>query len=387
MPSNHALLSPSSSKRWLNCTPSPSLESKMPNNSTNFADEGTLAHAYGALKLKQFIGDTNLEEEYRDIEKFKDQYHTSAMDEHVDYYTSYVIGQFNAARKKTKDARLLVETKLDFGEYIPESFGTSDANIVSDGLLEVIDLKFGTGVLVSAQRNPQMMIYALGALLKFDDLYDIHTVRMTIVQPRLDNLDTFEMSAKELYEWGEEVLKPKAKMAFAGEGEQKPGEWCRFCKVKHICRACADTAKDTYRKALDPKLLSDQELADEVLPYLSQIKTWVNSVEEFALHNALNGTNYDGFKVVSGRSTRKIEDPSKVAILLLRAGYKEESVFKPTELRTITDLEKNLGKKIFNEICGEYITKSEGKPTLVPITDKRAPLNQSAEEEFKNIIV
>ena len=377
----HALLSPSSASRWLNCTAAPHLEADMPDVSSGFAVEGTLAHAYCAKKLKTFLG-LPTEHEDKEIAELAD-YHTGEMDEYTDAYATIVIEKYNAARAITPDAQLLIETRLDFSEHIPDSFGTADAIIIADGTMDVIDFKYGKGVKVSAVENPQMMIYALGAYDKFSFEYRIDRVRMTIIQPRIDNLSDYELSVSDLMAWTDETLTPKAQEAFSGNGTQQPGEWCRFCKVKLRCRALTEQSLKTALEKPDPQLLNPQELAD-VLPKLETIKIWLTGIEEYALHTALSGTAVPGWKVVEGRSTRKITNPTAVSDALSGAGIGRDLLYKPQELLPITELEKLVGKKQFAALCAQWISKPQGKPTLVPESDKRQAIN-TVEDDFADI--
>ncbi|MGM9688268.1 MAG: DUF2800 domain-containing protein [Alloprevotella sp.] len=379
---NHALLSPSSAHRWLHCAAAPRLEEHIEDRGSVFAEEGTLAHAYCALKLKEFLGlptDGELEE----IGMLEGKYHCGEMDEHTDTYKVIVLEKLTAARSRTADAQLLVETRLDFGNRVPEAFGTADAIVIADGCMEVIDFKYGKGVKVSAVSNPQMMIYALGAYDKFSFDYRIERVRMTIVQPRIDNLSEWELSADELLGWSDEVLVPAARAAFEGGGEQCPGEWCRFCKVKHSCRALADRC---LKLAADHagRVMSSEELARDVLPQVATVKAWLAGVEDYALELALGGTELPGWKLVEGRSVRKIQDAGGAAAALQRAGYREEEIYRPLELRTISELEKLTGRKLFENLCGEYVARPKGKPTLVPASDKRAAINPML-DDFKDL--
>lgn len=369
--STHALLSPSSAHRWLNCTASPRLEEGIEDKGSDFAAEGSLAHAYCAAKLRTYLGQPILEEE-REIEELC-KYHTGEMDEYTDTYKTIVLEKYNQALATTSDAKLLIETRLNFENYIPDAYGTADAVIIADGTMEVIDFKYGKGVKISATDNPQMMIYALGAYDEFSLCYDIKRVKMTIVQPRIDNLSEHELSVEELHEWAENTLRPKAREAYAGNGPQMPGTWCQFCKVKSQCRAL--TEKCVKASKVDPRLLSADELATEVLPILATVKTWLAGVEDYALQQALSGVRLQGWKLVEGRSIRKITDQSEVAKSLLNAGYSAEDISKPYELKSITDLEKLVGKKQFTSLCGDFIEKPKGKPTLAPESDKRAPIN------------
>lgn len=381
MPGLHALLSPSAAHRWMNCTAAPRLEEHIEDSGSSFAEEGTLAHAYCAKHLKEFLGLPTKDEE-AEIAQLFETYHTGEMDEYTDTYKVIVLEKFNAARAKTPDAQLLVEVRLDFTTWMPEAFGTADAVIIADGTMEIIDFKYGKGVKVSAVKNPQMMIYALGAYQQFSFEYNIGRVRMTIVQPRIDNISEYELSAVDLLAWATYQLQPKAKEAFEGNGHQMPGEWCRFCKVKATCKALADLTFAAVEEHPDPKTITAEEMATRVLPMLDTIKTWIKGVDEYTLEQALNGQKYIGFKLVAGRSVRKITDPEAVMGALSENEFAEDAYMKPRELKTITDLEKAIGKKRFNEICSQWIDKPQGKPTLVPESDKRPELST---DDFQNV--
>lgn len=355
----------------------------MADTESSYAQEGTLAHAYCAKKLKAFMGRDTSEED-REIAELNARYHTGEMDEYTDTYKTIVLEKFNAARATTKDAQLLIETRLDFSEYVPEAFGTSDATIIADGLMEVIDFKYGKGVRVSAIENEQMKIYALGAYLRHSFEYRIDRVRMTIVQPRIDNLSEFEMSVADLLRWADEVLRPKAEEAFEGRGIQNPGEWCQFCKVKCGCKALAEKCTSVAQDNTDPGMISPQKMAADILPWLPIIKSWVSSMEEYTLQQALSGVSYPGFKLVEGRSNRKITDDKAVINLLAKEGYDENEFMKPAVLCGIGDLEKLVGKKRLATLCADYITKPQGKPALTTDDDKR-PAYNAASEDFKDI--
>lgn len=385
MPGQHALLSPSAAHRWMHCTAAPRLEATAPDSDSTYAQEGTLAHAYCAKKLKSFFGlDTTGED--KEIAQLNDQYHTGEMDEYTDTYKVIVLEKYNAARTVTKDAQLLIETRLDFSEYVPEAFGTSDATIIADGLMEVIDFKYGKGVRVSAVDNEQMKIYALGAYLKHSFEYRIDRVRMTIVQPRIDNLSEFEISVSDLLEWAENELRPKAIEAFSGEGQQNPGEWCQFCKVKCGCKALAEKCTTIAKENPTPGLITPKKMASDILPWLAIVKAWAASMEDYALQQALAGVAYPGYKIVEGRSNRKITDDKAVIALLSKEGYDESEFMKPAVLCGIGDLEKLVGKKRLTALCADYITKPQGKPTLTTADDKR-PAYNSASDDFSDIEV
>lgn len=381
--SSHALLSPSASHRWLHCTAAPRLEEGIKDEGSDYAAEGTLAHAYCAMKLKEFLG-LPTDGEKEEIAALQEKYGTGEMSEYTDTYATIVLEKFNAARAVTPDAQLLVETRLDFSDYVPEAFGTADAIIIADGTMEIIDFKYGKGVKVSAVENPQMMIYALGAYARFAFEYRIDNLRATIVQPRIDNLSEYEITVEELTSWASNVLTPAAEKAYKGEGPQTPGSWCQFCKVKNQCRALADKCKAAV--AVDPKLITPEELAKDVLPMVPIVKTWISGVEEFALAQALRGVQLPGWKIVEGRSIRKITDTDSVADALTKSGYTRSDIYKPVEMRTITELEKLVGKKQFAALCGEWVNKPQGKPTLAPESDKRKAIDPAA-DDFKDVNV
>lgn len=336
MPSQHAFLSPSAAHRWLNCTAAPHIEEKFPDVETPFAAEGTLAHAICATKLKDALGQAHPEED-AEVHELWDKYYNVEMEEYTDSYVDTVLQAYNEARQKTPDATLLVEQRLDFGERVPESFGTSDAIIVADNTLHVFDFKYGKGVKVSADHNPQMMIYALGAYDAFSLEYDIRTISMSIVQPRLANFDTYEIIVSDLLDWSVTELEPKAKEAFSQEGEMRPGDWCRFCKAKGQCKALA--LHCLIETLPNSGTLSNAEIG-RILPQISLIKDWCSAVEDTALGKIMNGEEIEGWKVVEGRSVRKISDVESVKATLSRNGYKENDYMRPAELRSITELEK-----------------------------------------------
>lgn len=374
--SAHAILSPSGASRWLACTPSARLEQQFSDKAGTAAAEGTLAHSLGELiiryKTKQIIK-TAYEKKLAEIKA--DKLYEPAMFDYAEDYAVYVLEQLSTAQAHTKDALLFIEEKIDLTDYIPEGFGTGDAAVIADGVLDFTDLKYGKGVPVSAVDNKQMMLYGLGMLKKFDFLYDIHTVRMTIYQPRLDSISTFEISATDLKHWAETELKPKAELAFKGEGEFAPGVNCRFCKAAGSCKANAEfnlqLAKHDFA---DPKLLTDEEVS-AILDRSDLFTKWLAAVEDNALFEAVtNGKKWPNYKLVEGRSNRIYTDETAVAETLKAKGLAEDKIYTK-KLVGITAMEKELTKPVFNDLLGSLVIKPAGKAALVPATDKRPELN------------
>lgn len=371
----HALLSASSSKRWLNCTPSARLEEQFGReNAGPYAEEGTAAHALAEHKVKKCLRKRS--------KRPVSDYQCDEMEECTDGYASYVMEQVELAKQDCKDPVVLIEQRLDYSAYVPEGFGTGDLLIVADKTLTVIDLKYGKGVAVDAEWNLQMMLYGLGALELFDAIYDIETVRMTIYQPRLESVSTWEISVPDLMEWVETELKPKAQLAIRGEGEFHCGSWCRFCKAKNTCRARAEEyLRLAQMEFKPPALLSDEEIA-EVLKVADELAKWSADVYAFATDEAItHGKKWTGFKLVEGRSNRKYTDEEEVAEAAKAAGYTD--IYKKS-LVGITEMEKLMGKKKFAEVLGKLVYKPQGKITLVTESDKRQEIQTAtAEADFK----
>ena len=367
----HALLSASGASRWINCTPSPRLEENFADNTTSYAAEGTLAHEFAELGLRLAIKQISKKEYNASVSQFlKNPLYSDEMEDEVQKHIDYVLQQFTEAKRLTKDALLLIEEKVDLTYFIEDGFGTCDDVIIADGTMEVIDLKYGKGVRVSAEDNSQLKLYALGALRAHELMYDIHTVRMTIVQPRLDSISSWEMSAKDLNAWGEDIVKPKAELAYAGEGEQIPGEWCRFCKAKARCKALANQSMEIAKHEFaDPMLLTDEELI-EAYKIAPQIQDWINGISEYLLTEAINGKKWPEYKLVEGRSNRQWIDTEKVEEKLKENNFKE-SDFLVSKLAGITAIEKLVGKSNFGPLLNDLVVKPQGKPTLVPESDKR----------------
>lgn len=370
----HALLSASSSHRWLACPPSARLCAEQEDKVSEYARQGTDAHTLCEYKLKKMLGIECIDP--TDNLSFYDE----EMEECADGYAEYVTEQLTKIKEICTDPVVLIEQTLDFSKYVNEGFGTGDCIIVADGTLSVIDYKHGLGVLVSAQNNPQMMCYALGALELFDGIYDVDTVSMTIYQPRRENISTTTISKSDLLKWAEEVLAPTAKLAYAGKGEFKAGEHCQFCKVKATCRKRMEYNMELARYDFEmPATLSNDEIA-VILSRLDELSHWSEDVKEYALKQALSGTKFAGFKVVEGRSNRKYTDEERVAEVVKNAGYDPYE----KKIAGITTMQKTLGKKKFEELLGCLVYKPQGKPTLVPESDKRLPMNTAIKDFSKN---
>ena len=379
----HAVCSASSSHRWLACPPSARLEQKYPDTTSTSANEGTFAHAWAELSLRRFLKQMP-ETEY--VEKRKelsaDKFFSNELVEYVDEYVDTVVEKYNEARVRDKGAALLLEQHVDFSCWVSQGFGRSDAVILADGLMEVIDLKYGRNVRVSAEDNPQLRLYALGAYNELSVLYDVDTVVMTIVQPRNGGESSETLTVETLLKWGE-AIKPIAKLAYEGKGEFHAGEHCRFCKAAPRCRTLAQyQAVLLKQEDKQPAELTDEEVAD-VLRRADGFTSWLNHLKEYALEEARdNGRKWPGFKIVEGRSTNHYMDEAKVAETLMQAGF--EDIYKPQELIGITAMKKLLGAKKFKSLLSDYLIKPPGKPTLVPDTDARPELN-SVEEDFAEI--
>ena len=372
-PNSHAILSASSSHRWMNCTPSARLEREFADRETEAAAEGTAAHALCEHKLRRALKMRS--------RKPVSKYDCDEMDAYTDGYVEFVLEQLAQAKLECADPLVLIEQRLDFSCWVPEGFGTGDCIIVADKLLHIIDFKYGQGVLVEAEENPQMMLYALGALRLFDSLYDITEVSMSIYQPRRENVSTWTISVDELNAWAENTLKPKAELAHKGEGEYLPGSWCQFCKAAVTCRARAEEKLQLARfEFAPPPLLSDEEIED-ILAKLDDLTKWASEIQAYAQDAAVNhGKVWQGFKLVATRTNRRYTDEGAVIQAAKDAGYTD--IFRKS-LIPITEMENLMSKKEFNRILGSLVEKPQGRPTLVPVTDKRPALtNTGAGDDF-----
>ncbi len=370
-PKGHAILSASSSDRWLHCPPSARLCESYDDKGSDYAAEGTDAHTLCEYKLRRALG-MEAEDPTENLTWFNEE-----MADCATGYATYVLEQVEAAKQTCADPVVMIEQRVDFSRWVASGFGTADCLIIADGTLKIIDYKHGRGIMVDATENPQMQCYALGALELFDGIYDIDIVHMTIYQPRRDNISTYELSKAELYRWANEVLKPTADLAFAGDGNFLCGEWCGFCKAKHDCRARADANMELARYDFKlPPLLTDEEIED-ILSKVDDLVAWAADIKEYALQQAISGKDWTGYKLVEGRSNRRYTNETVVADAVSRAG------FDPYERKVlgVTAMQKLLGKSRFDELLAAYIEKPQGKPTLVPEGDKRPAMN-TAKNDF-----
>ena len=404
MPDVHALLSASSSKQWLHCTPSARLQEQFPNESSVYAAEGTFAHEVCEYKVRKYLKE-------RVKRPQSEEYYTEEIDRITDVYAEFVIGIIEEMKRNGGEPLVMVEEKVNYSHIAPSGFGTADMLIIGKdengkGVLHIADFKTGQGVFVDADHNSQMMLYALGGLAAYGYIYDIEIVRMSIIQPRLENISTFECTRSELEDWGESI-RETAKLAYEGKGEQTPGEWCRFCRAKPVCKACKDEALSLCREEFldlddgalseeadassevdgsepvfkNPGLIPISELA-QLLPTLNRISSWIEAVFAFINSEAINhGVPIPGYKVVEGRSKRVFTDTKDVVDTAVANGYTD--LYKQ-QLITLTEFETMMGKKKFAELLGKYVTKPPGKLSLVPESDPREPvvLNNSPNQEF-----
>ena len=388
MPGVHAILSASSAKRWMSCPPSARLEEKLRDRfgdrSSPFAEEGTRAHALSELKLQKEIGLIN------DFSYKMQREAMTGVDNEMEWapdrYVDIVMQKYYEAKKSCPDALIFIEQRLDFSTWVPHGFGTGDVVIVSDMILDVCDLKYGKGVPVIAEGNPQARCYGLGALSAYGDLYAFPKVRNTIIQPRLDSVTEETLTREELLRWAEEDLKPKAELAWAGEGEYDPGDHCRFCAARALCYHRAAKCMQIFDSGMQsPGILPDEEIP-RILEVADIAEAWIADIRAYAKAQALKGQQWAGFKLVAGRRPpRKWTDAEAVIDQLSRAGYTDEQIYKPRELITVGEAEKLLGKPAFRAILGQFSIQGEGAPTLVPESDKRLSIN-SSEAAFADLV-
>lgn len=385
----HSMLGASGADRWINCPPSARLTDTIEEKPSEYADEGTLAHELSENKLRSrlYLNDSKARGRLSAGLKVihSNPFYCPEMENAVQEYVELVEERYMEAKARSSDAVLLLEERLDYSEWVPDGYGTGDVVLIADGLLEVIDLKYGKGIAVYAYNNPQPRLYGLGAWSGYNYLYDIKEIRMTIIQPRLDSVSSDTMAIEDLLEWAETVVRPAAELAFAGEGEFKAGSHCKWCKVKGSCKARADANMLALQHEFkDPALLSLEEVGS-ILFVAEQLKAWAGDVADYAFDQALKGNRVPQWKLVEGKSNRFITDKEAAKVAILAAGYKEEKFMKPQEMIAMGDLEtKLLGKKKFKEILGGLVVKPPGKPVHVPETDRRSELNETY-EAFANI--
>ena len=371
----HAYLAASASERWLHCPPSAKLCAQEEDQGSPYAQQGTDAHELCQHLLEKALG-RQTRDPTEDL-----TYYDAEMQESAEGYTSFVMDQVTEAKTQCADPLVCVEQTVDFSKWVPHGFGTADALIVADDLLYITDFKYGVGCLVSADGedgtgNSQLKCYALGALDTFGDLYDIKRIRLSIYQPRRDNVDTFELTKADLLKWADEVLAPIAKLAYEGEGDFEAGDHCQFCKVKATCRKRAEYAMDLAKYDFaEAPTLDESEIA-AILPQIDTLVRWAEDIKTYALEQALAGVKFPGFKLVEGRSNRKYTDEAAVARVVSEAG------FDPYEkkLLGITAMTKQLGNKRFEELLSGLVVKPQGKPVLVPKSDTRTELNTAAND-------
>ena len=379
----HALLSASGAHRWMNCTPSAVLESQFPDTTSEAAKEGTLAHEMAEAKLQHLFNtqDYRKAKLTRALNKIKkDELYQPEMDGYTDDYVAYVR---KSAMEFEKSPYIAIEKRLDLTAYIPDGFGTADCVMIGERTLHIIDLKYGKGVPVSAENNEQLMIYALGALEAYKMLFAIDTVKISIVQPRIDNTNSSEYTVKELMEFGDKV-KHYADIAIKGDGEQSPGDWCRFCRARQQCRARADKNIElAFEIDKKPPLITNVEVG-EYLRKGEDVAKWLSELQDYALAECLAGRDVDGYKAVEGRGSRSWTNMDAAFEAIIEEGTNEAMLYERKPL-TLAQVEKLMGKAHFEDVAGEYVVKNPGKPTLVPSTDKRQAITNkiSANEAFK----
>jgi hypothetical protein len=376
----HAKLSASGSEKWLTCTPSARFEEHFPDEQSAYAAEGTFAHAVFENELRLWLGHIRDDDHAQNLAVLRrNPMWSEDLKGYVDAALVVALERIDDAKAACKDPVVLVEQRLDFSPWVPEGFGTGDLVIVTDDAIEVLDLKYGKGVPVSAQGNSQMRLYGLGAYNELAHLYAADRVRMTVLQPRLENYSTEEISVADLLDWAANEVVPRAQLAWAGEGEFVAGDHCTscFCKARFTCAARAQ-ANLQLAKAEFALVKPDEMTQEQIVQVLERgpaVAAWIADVQAHALSQATkHGAAWPGFKLVAGRSVRKYSNHDAVADKLREAGVEEALIYERS-LRGITAMETLLGKKRFNQLLGDLISKPEGKPTLVPEGDKRLAIN------------
>lgn len=375
---SHAILSPSSAKMWLNCPPSARLAEEIGSKDSVYSKEGTFAHELAEYALTLYLdGKYDIMDDLPiQADKRDNKFLNAEMIRYVSEYVDFVISEHYGMMRRTGKVKMLLESKVDISKYAPDCFGSVDVQITSPTEIHIIDLKYGAGVKVYADHNPQMMLYSLGCYesMKPAERKKIQTVKMTIGQCRLEHYDTFEMPVGDLLNWGENEIKEKAKTAFEGKGELKCGDWCRFCPAKAVCRKQCENIVSDFERYEDPNIMTDAEIID-MIGKLDDYKSWLESINKYVYDKALAGKKWNGYKLVEGRTTRKFTDTKLVINELYRLGYMPDEVLKSAELISLTALEKLLGKRKFAANIGGFVTSSAGLPKLVPESAKGVEYN------------
>ena len=369
----HAVLPASSSARWIACTRSALLNLQTDEEYSPYAAQGTDAHAVCEHLIKKALG-----------RKSRDPtpdltWYDQEMQECAEGYLDFVMEQIEEAKMLSPDPYVGIEQRLDYSKWVPEGFGTGDCVIIADGLLHIIDYKYGVGIPVAAEKNSQLMCYAVAALDTFEGIYHMERVKLSIYQPRRENVCTWETTKDELLMWASEVLAPAATLALNGKGEFKPGSHCTFCKVKETCRARAEEEMKLMKyEFAEPEFLSDDEIA-LILPVIDNLTAWTSDVKEYALKKALSGVHFKGFKVVEGKANRKYIDEGAVAQRLSEAGCDPYE----KKVKGITTLSRELGKKRFETLLEGLLFRPKGNPVLVPESDKRPEYVTVTNDDFE----
>lgn len=384
---DHALLSASGAHRWLLCTPSAKLEEQFPDTTSEAAREGTLAHELAELKVRNYFNPADISKRKLNAQIKKMKENELWQDEMLGYTDTYIDYIRDVSIELPSRPYVAVEKRLDLGAYVPEGFGTADCIMLRGEDLFVLDFKYGKGVTVSAEENPQMMLYALGAYKAYCFLYPISRIHMSIIQPRLDNISEWECSLEELLKFGQYVSE-RAALAVKGEGDFYPGEkQCRFCRAKQRCRARADhNVRMAFSpdKGKMPPLISNEE-AGRYLLEGEDLEKWLKDLKEWALAECLAGKQVPGWKAVEGRGSRDWTDMEAAFEKLTKSGVTEEAMLWEKKPLTLAQIEKLVGKKDFQDAVGEFVIKKPGKPALVKESDKREAITNrvTAAEAFK----
>jgi hypothetical protein len=383
----HSIVGPSAAERWFNCPPSALLESKMKDSSSSYAEEGSLAHELGKIKLQYHFGLIRQREYEKSFEKIKAHtYYTKELYKFTMDYVDFCLDVYYKIQRKNETVDVFIEEKIKLDYYIPDGVGTADFVVIANKVLHVIDLKFGANKYVNAEDNKQFKIYALGTLVAHSEVYEIDKIEMTVYQPRMDNISTETISAKRLLNWGENILKPAAELAYYGHGEKTAGDHCQFCKIKGRCNTFAEAKNEAAKLEFkDPDLLTDEELV-AIYPKLKQIKSWAEAVEKYMLSQALKeGYEWKGLKLVAGGQGRRTFTNEDAVVKRLKEMEVRESYY--TALASLTKIETALGKSVFSSKLGDLVHRPAGKPTLTDINDPRPAYdrNKEAAEIFKDI--